>query len=110
MPAGVTRIGTLTRGERVLIDRRRRGETQAQAAARYRVRRHVLSLWERDEKTPPLIAIGRIECHERCLLYRRRSGFTQERIARDLKLSRWWVNKMERGLAPCDTLIWYWEQ
>ncbi len=41
---------------------------------------------------------------------RRRAGFTQARVAAELKVCRWWVNKMERGMASCDELLWYWEQ
>lgn len=48
--------------------------------------------------------------HERCLLYRRRAGKTQAAIAEELKCCRYWVNQMERGEVPSDTLLWYWEQ
>ena len=108
-------LGALTRGERLLIDRRRRGENQGEAAERLGLTRTSYGAMERDLqpdllKPGQLPKIGKLEVHERCLLYRRRVGKTQEEVALELKCCRWTVNQMERGLAPLHDLVSYWEQ
>lgn len=106
---GLGELERLTAGERLLIDRRRRGDTQVAAANRHGVSPFIYGQMERDVAEAPSINIGQLKPHERCLLYRRRAGFTQARVAKDLKCCRWWLNQMERGQVPCDTLLWYWE-
>jgi len=104
-------LGRLTSGERLLIDRRRRTERQEAAALRLGVSRAVYGAWERETRSDgPPVKIGRLKVHERCLLYRRRVGCTQAAVADGLRCSRFWVNLMEQGRAPCDDLLWYWEQ
>lgn len=103
------RLGRLTRGERLLILRRRLGETQGEAAKKCGVTRFRYGAWERDEIDGPDRKIRRPVPHERCLLYRRRIGLTQDAVAVELGRSRWWVNQMERGDVPCKELIRYWE-
>ena len=106
-----TELGRLTTGEKLLLDRRRRGERQAEAAGRMKVTRVVYGRWERDrDPGAPKVLLGRLQPHERCLIYRRRAGLTQARVADDLGCCRWLINQMESGEAPCDTLAWYWEQ
>ena len=107
---GLGQLERITVGERLLIDRRRRGETQGEAAARHGVSPFIYGQMERDKIDGPRVKVRRLEAHERCLLYRRRSDKTQAQVAKDLKCCRWWLNQMERGLVPCDTLVWYWEQ
>lgn len=107
---GLGELEALTRGEALLLDRRRRGETQVAAGRRWNVPHSRYSLWERDlADDAPTVKIDQVEPHERCLLYRRRAKFTQARVARELGVCRWWLNQMERGVVPCDDLIWYWE-
>lgn len=108
---GIGQLGRLTGGERLLLDRRRRGELQSVAAARRGVTRIVYGNMERDRlpvKKPPVIT--GLKPHERCLLYRRRVGHTQREVAMNMGLCTWWVNLMERGRQNCDKLLWYWEQ
>lgn len=113
--AGATCSGRLspTNAEKLLIERRRLGQTQVEAARRYRVTRALYGAWERlgteAEIRAPTVRIGSLQPHERCLLYRRRAGFTQARVAEELQCCRWQVNQMERGLASVDNLLWYWE-
>ena len=104
-------LGKLTRAEKLLIQRRRVGETQAQAAARHGVSYTRYSAWERGKETSglPNVTIGKLKPHEYCLLYRQRCNFTQERVANEMGICRWWLNKMETGAAPCGDLIEYWE-
>jgi DNA-binding XRE family transcriptional regulator len=108
-----TELGTLSRGERLFIDRRRRGEGQTASAKRLKVTRRVYNGWELDKEQPekaPVVAIGKLQAHERCVLYRRRSGKTQAACAKKMKLSRWWFNQMERGDVDCTELCGFWEQ
>lgn len=100
----------LTDSERLLIDRRRRGENQGQAARRLRITRFNYGRLERGIGAIPKVKIGRLKSHETCLLYRRRAGWTQAQVAKELERCRWWINQMERGEAPCDELLWFWEQ
>jgi len=113
MPAKrLGRLGRLSSGERLIVDRRRRKETQGVAAKRLCVNAFVYGQWERDDRDDgPLIrSVTPLKRHERCLLYRRRRGMSQIEVAHQLALSRWWLNQMERGIQPCDKLIHYWEK
>jgi transcriptional regulator with XRE-family HTH domain len=101
----------LSKGERLLIQRRRRKQSQSEAAKRLGVSYSRYSQWERDlfMEGSPSVKVEPLKAHECCLLYRRRAKFTQERVAKDMGVCRWWLNQMERGAAPCDELIGYWE-
>ncbi len=104
-------LGRLSCGERLIIDRRRRKETQEAASKRLGRTSFVYGRWERDfEGGPEILRIKRLKMYERCLLYRRRAGTSQGEVARDLGRSRWQVNQMERGEVPCDELLSYWEK
>ena len=112
--ASEEQLGELSPGERLLLDRRRRGESQVQAAARRGISHTAYGLMERDSEKGTrgveVLEIGELKAHERCLLYRRRAGYTQARVAKELQVCRWWLNQMERGAVSCDLLVWYWEQ
>ncbi len=99
----------LTPAERILIDRRRRKETQHEAAKRYAVCLTTYTQWERGEvpcpHKPPLY---QLRAHERCLIQRRRSQITQAEIADKLGRSRRWVTLMERGAVPSMELEEFW--
>jgi DNA-binding XRE family transcriptional regulator len=101
----------LTPAERLLVDRRRRGETQGAAAARHGVSHSRYSRWERglDEPTEAAPRITTLKPHEKCLLYRRRVGITQATVAEDLNRCKMWVRQMERGEVDCTELVQYWE-
>lgn len=107
---GLGELERLTAGEALLIDRRRRDESQLAAAGRLGVTHSMYGKFERDvvvSACPPKIKT--LKVNERCLLYRRRVGKTQEAVAKGLKICRWWLNQQERGQVPCDELLWYWE-
>jgi DNA-binding XRE family transcriptional regulator len=102
----------LTGPERLLVERRRRGETQAEAAERHGVSQTRYSRWERGLEADgalPTVRVGGLRPHERCLLYRRRAGRSQWQVARDLQRCKMWVRQMERGEVDCSELIGYWE-
>ena len=104
---------TLTKGERLLLDRKRRAETQAQAAVRYNVSPKIYGLWERDQYEASMgidtsFLLGRLKPHERCLIRRRREQLTQGALAKRMGCSRWWLLRMEQGEAPVRDLVEYW--
>lgn len=106
----------LTLSDRLFITRRRLNETQMQAAKRLGVCLATYSSWERDVPSTsskiPLIKLDvkDLKPHEKCVLYRRKANFSQHRVAKDLNMCRYYIHKMELGAAPCDALLWYWEQ
>lgn len=100
-----------TRGESLLLERRRKAENQLQAAARYGVHVDTYRAWETDERPEdvPQYNAGHLKPHEVCLLRRRRAGKTQLEVAAAIGMTRLWVMKMELGEAPIDRLKGYWE-
>lgn len=108
----MSQLGRPTDAERILLHRRRRGQTQGQAAAEHGLSRKAYGSAERrgDPALARGIRLGNLRPHERCLLYRRRVGRKQREVAVELRCSRFWINLMERGEVPCDDLLWYWEQ
>lgn len=98
-------------GEKFLVDRRRRGETQTEAAARLGIPVRRVRRWEtgNDADAPP-IQIRTILPHEACLVLRRREGRTIEDVAADAGISAWWVCQIEQGEAPAKRLVRYWTQ
>jgi DNA-binding XRE family transcriptional regulator len=81
-------------------------EDQHKAAARLGVSR---SRYQEMEKEPAPIAKVKLAPYEWCRVMRWRVGKTQQEVADDLSMSKSWVNYMENGKQPCDTLLWYWE-
>jgi DNA-binding XRE family transcriptional regulator len=73
----------LSDGEKLAIDRRRRGLTQAAAGARLGVTQALYSMWESDKVPYKRGAIPQItpDKYEKCFLQRRRLGLTQQRVA-----------------------------
>tara|TARA_R110000772_G_scaffold20306_2_gene56337 strand:+ start:474 stop:641 length:168 start_codon:yes stop_codon:yes gene_type:complete len=47
---------------------------------------------------------------EECVLKRRRCHMTQDDVAKELDMSRLWVNRMEQGIEPAERLIAYWRK
>jgi DNA-directed RNA polymerase specialized sigma subunit len=47
---------------------------------------------------------------EECVLKRRRNHMTQADVAKELGISRLWVNRMEQGTEPADRLIEFWRK
>ncbi len=103
----------LTVGEKLLIDRLRRGESQVQAAKRLGLgaSRKNYQLFESDTVKYPAPApkLSSLKSGEKCRLMRRRCGKTQAEIADDLGISRYWLNQMEVGNADPTALLCYWE-
>lgn len=100
----------LTRGERLLINRRRKGQTWYQAAEARNIPGKRYRLQEAD-KVPnaPFVPANHLTKLEKCFLQRRRWKITQKALGEDLNLSRAWVNQMENGSADPARLIYYWQ-
>lgn len=103
-------IVTPTRGESLLLHRRRKGMSQADAAREYGVSPDRYRDWEKDRRLrdQPRRHLGQLKPHEVCLLLRRRAGKTQREVAADLGCTRLWLVQMENGSAPVDRLREYW--
>lgn len=110
---GVGMKDTLYEFERLLIQRKRKKQTQAEMADELKVSRLVYGKMERGEIEVDvnIIAprnINKLHPYEACMIWRRRIGLTQEDIANSINRCRYWVRLMESGEAPCQELIEYW--
>lgn len=98
-----------TKGEALLIERRRLRETQMGAAARYRVTPDKYRDWEADRRDDaPRPQKLRLQPFEICYLKRRRAGKMQKEVASQIGVTRLWLMKMEQGEAPADRLVEFW--
>ena len=99
----------LTKGEKLLMERRRLGLTQSAMAKKMKVSLYVYRRWETDSvEDAPSVNIGRLTDYEQCYLMRKRSGNSLQETANKLQVCRWWLCQMERGEAPIDRLIKFW--
>jgi len=107
---GLGRLGRLSSGERLLIERLRKNETQTEAAIRRGTTYFIYGQWERDadrDDIPKGPNFERLTVSERCILHRRRQGWTQGHLAERLLLSRWYVILMEQGKKNPEPLRLY---
>ena len=100
------RAQDLTAAERLLIERRRAGETKEEAAAAYGVSAYRYNRWEagHDVDTAPAPALGRLAFFEGSFLQRRRDGVSLAEFAELVGVSRWWLTQMEVGAVADDRL------
>jgi hypothetical protein len=101
---------TPTKGESLLLHRRRKGLNQIEAAKEYDVPVDKYRDWEADRRLDdqPRRHLGELKPHEVCFLLRRRAGKTQREVAAALGCTRLWVIQMEDGKAPVERLREYW--
>ena len=101
---------TPTKGESLLLHRRRKGLNQIEAAKEYDVHVDKYRDWEADRRPDdqPRRRLGELKPHEVCFLLRRRAGKTQREVAAALGCTRLWVIQMEDGKAPVERLREYW--
>ena len=99
----------LSKAEKLLIERRRRCETQADAARRYGTPVAKYERWERSLEHCPFqfLSISPTD-YEKCYIYRKRRNFSQAQVAKELGRSRYWVILMEQGIVPCQELNKFW--
>ena len=99
----------LANGLRLIIDRRRKALTQAQAAKKHKVSLYQYRRWEEDKQSgAPDVAVGRLAPNEQCYVKRIVKGVSLADQAKKMKISRWWLRQMERGTANPERLIAYW--
>ena len=104
------KILDITPGEKLLIERNRRNETQQQAAERMGIKRISYGKLERDSEEPEAPKVGMLLFgYERCIIYRIRKKLTQIEIAKQLNYSRYTVNKIENGKTNATRLVDFWE-
>lgn len=103
-------ITNLTPGERLLIHRRRSGESQEATSRRLGMTRNAYGRLERDSEESRITTpqIGELSADEICLIHRRRSGKTQEECAEELGVTRFWFSLMETGKVSCEDLVAFW--
>ncbi|QYW02154.1 hypothetical protein CPT_Sonora_051 [Stenotrophomonas phage Sonora] len=101
---------TPSKGESLLVARRRLGLNQVDAAAAFGVHPDIYREWEADKRTAgqPWKRLGALKIHEVCMLLRRRKGMTQRELAKQMGCTRLWVIQMENGEAPAERLREHW--
>lgn len=105
----LVKTSALTRGERLLIKRRRTGESQVEAAARFGVSLYNYRQWETDTlKAPHKLGLGTLEPFEACFITRRRTERSAADVAKAVGVSRWWFCQMERGDVDATRLVSFW--
>lgn len=109
----------LTLGEILLLHRRKNGLNQSEMAKEVGLTYDIYRTIEYDLNSDiPKASLAKLknisrnniplETHEECFIRRRRSKIPQWRIAKDIKVSRYWLGKMERGEVPSEKLQEYW--
>lgn len=99
----------LSTAERLLIDRRRRRETKAEAAERLSVSLYRYTQWESDGKGAPSPPLGELGGYESSVVLRVRSGLSSAEVAADVGVSPWWLRQMEMGDIGSSRLQAFWD-
>ena len=106
-------LGPLSNGERLLVQRRRDGLTQRQAANEHGVTLYRYRQWETTESSVngvPKVNVGRLRVHEQCLVYRCRARMTQAQAAKASGMSKYWLWLIEQGEEDGTKLIEFWQR
>lgn len=99
----------VTRGEKMLLERRRMFRTQLEQARILDMVKVSYIRYENDHHhNPPPDREMQVEPYERCLLTRRRLGERQIEVAREMECSPNHLGNMERGQADPARLVEYW--
>lgn len=99
----------LTDAERLVVFRRRKGQTKAQAAKRCGVTLYRYSAWESGESEPDRkVSVGKLEQFEALHALRRRAGASVADMAKAVGVSNWWLTQIEAGAAPVERLLDFW--
>jgi cytoskeletal protein RodZ len=103
----------LTKGELLRIQRRRRNETQAEAAATLQIPLSAYKDLEADRECAwelTQLPNIRLRDYELCFLARRRQGWNLDELAAKSGLTKWYLSQIERGKAPSATLLRFWAE
>lgn len=100
-----------TPAELLLIARRRLKETQIDSAHRHDVSARSYIQWERGVVDIPFpVTLSHVPTVvEKLLVLRRRHNLKQADLADKIGCCRWWLNQMERGIAPVGDLLNFWK-
>jgi len=105
------KLGQLKDHERILIKRKRLGNTQNQEAKRLGVSRYKYRKWEKGDLDKDTIVPKRLSnlgIFEICFLLRKRNNLTITKLAQEIGVSKTWICDMELGTAPIGDLVKYW--
>lgn len=108
------RIGDLTVGERLAIERGRRGMSQREFAEYLNLTRRKLQELEAgtakdDQSVASAVSqMTGLKTHEQCAVARSRAGMRVAEVARAMGRSRQWVYEMESGRENCQELATFW--
>ena len=103
----------VTGHEALYIQRRRLQISQAERAAQLTIPEYLYVDYENEKRDIPnklVPKMHKISDIEECVLKRRRCHMTQDDVAKELDMSRLWVNRMEQGIEPAERLIAYWRK
>lgn len=95
-------------GERLIIERRRAGLTQAEAAGLYGL--HPNGYRKREKSTKGSRSRMRLTPAEWCFLMRRRAGWTLEDTANASGLTIKWIHYAEQGERDIEPLVTFWNE
>ena len=96
----------ITTGEKLFVERRRAGRSQAQQAKKLKVNIKVYCQLERQAEGREIVKD--LTVAEACTLLRRRNGLTQANVALDMGVTRFWVRRMELGISTVKRLQDFW--
>lgn len=105
------KLHDLKNHERLIIRRRRLGNTQNQEAKRLGVTRYMYRKWELGDPHDEIIFDKRLSplgIFEICFLLRRRKKLTVTQVAEEIGVSKTWVSDMELGTVFIGDLVKYW--
>ena len=94
--------------ESLYLDRKRRGETQEEAAARRRVNYRLYIDWELGRAVAPWYPHVVPQEGEICEIRRRRAGLTQEEVGDRIGITKAAVGQMEKGIISSHRLEKFW--
>lgn len=95
----------VSQGEWLTIKRRREGLTQLEMAEKLGLTRHEYQAKEANSNGK----LGRrLTDLEVCFIYRTRAKMSQAAVAREIGVSRLWVNRMENGEEDHGRLLDFW--
>jgi len=104
---------SVTGPEALYIQRRRLSISQAERAAQLTIPEYLYVDYENEKRDVPsklVPKMHKLSDIEECVLKRRRCSMTQGDVAKELGMSRLWINRMEQGIEPAERLIQYWRK
>jgi len=106
------KLGKITKSERLIVERRRRGNTPKAEAARRKMSIHTYKRFEKRDTYNEINFHGKyfapLGIFEICHLLRKRAKKTGTVVACEMGVSKGWISLMERGIRPMGALINYW--